>query len=130
MRTVFLNRYKEDKVQTLGEMVYDGQVIAKTLELPYKANQFRVSCIPLGCYTVVRRRSAKFGNHFHILDVPNRDYILIHNANYYWNLLGCIGVGKDHKDINRDGYLDITDSRKTMTKLLAILPQTFYLVIQ
>jgi len=130
MKTVFLNRVKEDKVQTLGEMIFEGQVIAKTLELPYKSNQFRVSCIPLGCYTVVRRRSAKFGNHFHILDVPGRDYILIHNANYYWNLLGCIGVGKEHRDINKDGYLDITDSKTTMTKLLAILPQTFYLVIQ
>ena len=59
--------------------------------------------IPAGLYTVVKRKSAKYGWHFHILDVPNRSLILIHNEiiNSY-QLLGCVAVGKKHIDINKD----------------------------
>jgi hypothetical protein len=51
-------------------------------------------------------------------DVPNRDWILIHPANYTRELLGCIAVGMDHKDIDKDGELDLTSSRKAMGEIL------------
>jgi hypothetical protein len=126
---VYINRYKSDDKQTLGEMLYQGRVIAKTLELPWLQNNSKVSCIPTGTYKVVRRKSAKYGNHFHITNVPGRQFILIHNANYHYQLLGCIAVGKDHADINNDGYLDVTSSKLTMSKLLVQLPLIFDLVI-
>jgi len=129
MEEVVLNRFASTKNETLGDLIYRGKVVAKTLELPWKNNTNRVSCIPVGIYPVIRRRSAKYGLHFHVQNVPKRSYILIHNANYYWNLLGCIGVGETHKDINSDGDLDITNSKVTMNKLLAILPDKFYLKI-
>jgi hypothetical protein len=129
MQKVFLNRFKGDDKQTLGEMLLNGEVVAKTLELAWNNNNRRVSCIPTGTYRVVRRFSSKYGNHFHITNVPKRDKILIHNANYHYQLLGCIAVGRDHIDINKDGYLDVTASRAKMAELLKLLPMEFDLVI-
>jgi len=129
MKQVFLNRFKGDDKQTLGELLFEGKQVAKTLELAWNNNNNRISCIPIGVYKVVRRTSAKYGNHFHITKVPKRDFILIHNANYHYQLLGCIAVGRDHIDINKDGYLDVTQSKDTMQKLLKLLPLEFELVI-
>jgi hypothetical protein len=130
MKNVIIKREKSDDVQTLGRMYYDGKQVAVTLELPWKGNSNRISCIPKGNYKVIRRSSPKYGNHFHILDVPGRSYILIHNANYYSDLLGCIGVGANFAFINKDAHLDITSSRATMTQLLKILPLEFELTIE
>lgn len=129
MEQVFLNRFKGDAKQTLGELLFNGQKVAKTLELAWNDNNNRISCIPVGCYEVVRRKSPKYGNHFHITNVPKRDFILIHNANYHYQLLGCIAVGREHIDINKDGYLDVTQSKDTMSKLLKLLPLEFELII-
>ena len=101
-----------------------------TLELPYKGNEKRKSSIPLGKYSVRKRASEKYGNHFEILNVPNRDLILIHQANYVRELLGCIAVGSSHKDIDNDGVKDVINSKKTLKKLLELLPDNFELEIK
>jgi len=72
------------------------------LELPWKDNQQKVSCIPLGTYSVKRRHSDRFKEHFHIQDVPNRTWILIHPGNYYTQIMGCVLVGGGFSDINND----------------------------
>ena len=127
---VYLERIKYQDKQTLGHLLFNGKEVAKTVELAWKNNNPRISCIPNGEYTVVRRFSAKYGNHFHITGVPGRQYILIHNANYHYQLLGCVAVGKAHTDLDKDGYLDVTESKATMRKLLMQLPQTFTLVVK
>ncbi len=129
LEKVFLNRFKSDQKQTLGELVFKGKVIAKTLELPWKNNQRKISCIPLGTYRVVRRYTSKHGNHFWLKDVPNRDYVLIHRGNYNFQIEGCILPGKDHIDINHDGYLDVTSSKDKMIELNRLLPLEFELII-
>ena len=116
--------------QTLGNLSIDGKEICKTLELPWLENKRRVSCIPEGEYTVVKRNSPKYKNHFHILEVPNRDWILIHHGNFYTDILGCILVGENHVDINRDGLLDVTNSVATMKKLNTIFPDKFKLIVK
>lgn len=116
--------------QTLGNLSVDGKEICKTLELPWLENKRRVSCIPEGEYTVVKRNSPKYKNHFHILEVPNRDWILIHHGNFYTDILGCILVGENHVDINRDGLLDVTNSVATMKKLNTIFPDKFKLIVK
>lgn len=122
------------KGQTLGNLfvIEDTDVLlnCKTLELPDLNNQKRISCIPEGIYTVIKHNSPKFGQCFWIQNVPNRDEILIHAANYKSDLLGCIGVGESHIDMNGDTLKDISNSRKTMDKLLKLLPNTFQLVIR
>ena len=129
MEKVYLDRFKGNDKQTLGEMLYKGKVIAKTLELAWKNNEKQMSCIPIGTYKVVRRFTPKFGNHFWLQDVPNRSYILIHKGNYHFQILGCILVGKQHLDINHDGYQDVTASTEKMKELLNTLPLEFELVI-
>jgi len=126
---IALKRTQHQDKQVLGEMVVNGRTI-KTLELAWKGNQQKVSCIPTGTYSVVKRNSAKYGDHFHVLDVPNRSFILIHHGNYHTDILGCILVGFSHADINKDGYLDVTNSRAAMKYLNDNLPNEFSLRIE
>lgn len=130
MEVVKIKRQPSDAKQTLGVMIYNGKEVCKTLELAWNENNNRISCIPKGSYNVVRRTSPKHGNHFHITNVPKRDMILIHSANYHYQLLGCIAVGKQYFDLNSDGFLDITSSKQTLSELLKILPTEFTLVIE
>jgi len=120
-----------DKVQTLGYFYVDGADFkGKTMELEYNDNKKRISCIPPGTYTVVKRTSPKYGQHFHITNVPNRDMILIHGCNYSRQLLGCIGVGESFIDLDHDGLKDITNSKATLAKLYSIMPDEFQLIIK
>ncbi len=133
MIKVEISRQPSDDKQTLGEMnIYKDNTIiynCKTLELAWKNNEKRVSCIPTGQYKVKKRNSAKYGDHFHVQDVTNRDYILIHHGNYHSDILGCILVGQAHTDINKDGYKDVTSSKNTMAKLNELLPEAFDMVV-
>lgn len=129
-----LRRIFQDASETLGIFtIYDIRNFpfyeVRTLELPWHNNENKISCIPTGNYDVLKRTSAKYGNHFHIVNVPGRDYILIHSANYVRQLLGCIAVGYSHTDIDGDGLRDVTDSRTALSELNDILPKTFKLEI-
>jgi len=119
-----LNRLKESPKQTLGHFsLYDRQYIefsCVTLELPDKDNQKRISRIPRGLYRCMPRYSPKYGHHFELMDVSGRSLILIHFGNYHEDTLGCILVGEAFTDIDKDGDLDITSSKRTMNRLLDI----------
>lgn len=117
-------------VQTLGSLWYNGVQQCVTLELPWKDNKRKISCVPTGTYKVVRRTSQKYGEHFYLTNVPGRNLILIHAANYVTDLLGCIGVGREYAFINKDAYLDINLSKSTLAMLLKNLPKEFDLIIQ
>ena len=133
MKKAVLIRLEENKKQTLGRLfVFDGLDIifeCCTLELAWRENKRNVSCIPIGNYKVNPRNSEKYGDHFLVENVMMRDYILIHEANYYTDLKGCIGVGSNFYDINKDGETDITSSRNTKAKLLGKAPEGFELII-
>lgn len=79
-------KYKEHK-QTLGVIQVlneNGGIMLQgySLELANKDNQKNISRIPAGDYEVITRWSPKFKKHFHILDVENRSWILIHIGNF------------------------------------------------
>ena len=122
----YIPRLRDDGTETLGTLIIYDELKkvfdCKTLELPWKSNKRNVSCIPKGVYHVVHRNSKKYGDHLHIEDVPGRDYILIHAANYVRQLEGCIAVGSTHADIDMDGITDVTSSRVTLKKLIEIVP--------
>jgi hypothetical protein len=106
-------RQQQDDKQTLGRGVIFDPAMDEiftfyTLELPWKENRRRLSCIPANTYWVKKRWSEKYGWHLHILDVPGRDWILIHFGNYHTDILGCILPGNNHVDINGDGHKDET----------------------
>jgi len=127
---VFIKRTMQDDYQTLGELtIPDAGYSCKTLELPWKNNERQESCIPEGTYQVEKRTSDKFKHHFHILDVAERDFILIHHGNYKRDVKGCILVGHDYFDIDGDGHMDVTSSKATMKTLNEILPDAFELEI-
>lgn len=127
-------RFSESPVQTLAKfIVFDDHNLELAqgymLELPDNSNERRISRINPGEYTCVKRFSEKYSNHFHILDVEGRDYILIHHGNYYTNTKGCILPGDGLADINKDGYNDVINSKKTMKLLNKILPDKFKVLI-
>ena len=134
MKHILLQRISDDGIQTLGKAVIQdehGNVYLRfvTLELPWKNNQRLISCIPPGEYEMFRRHSEKYGSHFHILNVPGRDMILIHTANFKRELKGCIAPGASHFDIDADGNKDVTSSRATLAQLQRELPEESKIII-
>ena len=76
---------------TNGKLEVEGKLICLTIELPWKENEKRVSCIPEGKYFISKRYSKKFQFHLEVLDVKNRSFILFHPANNAQKELnGCI----------------------------------------
>ena len=76
---------------TNGILECDGKLICLTIELPWKNNETKVSCIPEGKYFIKKRYSKKFQWHLEIMDVKNRSLILFHPANNaLQELNGCI----------------------------------------
>jgi Family of unknown function (DUF5675) len=66
-------------------------VVCNTIELPWLQNKRSVSCIPEGRYELMKRTTAKRGQHLLVLNVKGRDGILIHPANdALKELRGCI----------------------------------------
>ena len=132
---LLISRYVDTGKQYIGNgflLSDDDNLIQfefRTLELSRKNNKKNVSCIPIGDYKVKKRRSKKFGWHFHIQDVDNRDLILIHKGNYYTDIEGCVLVGDDIQYLNKDDEIDVVNSSKTMKKLLKKLPKEFNLTI-
>jgi len=129
MKQITLTRLVYESEQVLGYF-FDGlDRLCCTLEPEWDDNMVKVSCITPGVYKVVSRYSAKYGHHFHVLDVKGRTLILIHFGNYNSDTIGCIIVGNNHTDINNDGCRDVTSSKVTMKKLINYLPKEFELRI-
>ena len=99
----------------LGKLYLNSEFYGHTLELAWKENQKRISCIPKGVYEVKKRHTEKSKykyEHLHILDVPDRELILMHIGNYPKNSKGCILVG------NTRALNFVGESRKAFYKLM------------
>jgi hypothetical protein len=113
-RPVVVIKRQYGVVQTLGTLTTAG-FTCKTLELRWLENKRNVSCIPEGTYEVDRTFSMKFGRYvYRLKNVKERDGILIHPANFVYQLNGCIALGTYFKDINSDGVIDIANSKKAV----------------
>lgn len=132
---VCLERYDYGEKQTTGRLfVYDDDGRLRlnlfTLELPWKKNKRRVSCIPEGTYKVIKHNSPKFKQSFWIKNVKGRSEILIHAGNFYTQILGCILVGLDARDINGDGLTDVVSSRRAIERLYLHTTSEFEMTIE
>lgn len=111
-----------DENQTTGTCnVYDdkGRLVfsALSLERGDQQNKRNVSRINNGTYPLVLEYSHRFKKElWEIKETENRSECKFHSANYWYQLNGCIALGLDLKDINRDGYRDVTSSRLTMSR--------------
>lgn len=126
--------------ETLGSLYVDGQLICKTMELPWKDNRNGVSCIPEGSYPVTKeppipkddvmgRHERKYW-HFRLHDTGKRQGILIHLITFVKDLRGCVGVGDKFADLNKDGVPDMVGSTKALQALIDLLPDNFVLTIK
>ena len=95
----------------------DGIPFALTLERPWLENQRSVSCIPTGTYTAKRHVSPRFGETFHLQDVPGRSEILLHKGNIDDDSHGCILVGEQFNNVR--GEDGITASKEGFAEFMA-----------
>ena len=76
---------------TNGKLECEGKTICNTIELSWRNNERRVSCVPEGKYFLEKRYSKKFKWHIEVKNVANRSGILFHPANNAnQELNGCI----------------------------------------
>ncbi len=130
MNKVILQRNIDTGKETLGELAFNG-FTCKTLERPWLDNKRDVSCIPTGEYICEFIHTLKFPfGVYHVTNVPNRDGILIHKGNYFYDVIGCILLGTDYTDLNKDGQRDIINSTITVNRFNTLLnKQPFILKI-
>ena len=127
MKEVLVIRDYMDDEQTLGRLYVrdeNGCIVfqCECLERSYKDNKKRVSSIPEGTYPLMLEWSNRFKKElWEIYNVPGRSECKIHSANYWFQLNGCIALGKARKDINNDGYADVTSSKPTMKKFHEVM---------
>lgn len=134
---LIVDRFKDTGKQTLGRMQYvdeKNNVLfdCVTLELPWKNNKNKISCIPVGeydCEKVGPSENIKYP-HIWITNVKGRSGVKIHIANYYTQIQGCIAVGSSHLDLNKDGEQDVTASKTTFAALMNVAPNKFKLIIR
>lgn len=112
--------------RTLGWLnVYDGAALVfrcACLELPWKDNASKVSCVPAGKYPLVLEYSSAFkADLWELKMTPGRSECKIHAANYPSQLLGCIAPGLIHADLDKDGRLDAARSREARLKFQAAM---------
>lgn len=117
--------------ETLSSLyVYNGAFKAfscKGLEPAWRDNHHSISCIPEGTYVVIKEATSPGHEypHFRVQNVPDRQGILWHGGNYFKDTLGCLLVGDSFGDRNKDGTLDVLNSRATLQKLYDMLPDKF-----
>ena len=134
MRHLELRHKIGSDIQTIGVLSvvdYTGVLFTcMTLELPWKDNKRGVSRIITDDYLIEKFNSPMNGNCFLLKDVPGRSMIEIHVLNTYKETSGCIGVGREYgPDVDMDGVGDITDSKKTLSTILALMPEKSYIRI-
>lgn len=125
---ICIERIETDEKQTLGKLYLyssNGALLfhCLTMELPWRGNQKRISCIPAGKYPTFLHQSPKFGPSLWVKNVDNRSEILIHKGNYNRDTLGCILPGAQFLDIDGDGSKDVTNSKKTVKKLIEAITE-------
>ncbi len=124
--SIYISRLKRDSKQTLGMLHYSegiSSVSINTLELSWKDNEKGISCIKEGVYDWKKSWSVKHKMYvIRLLNVPGRDNIEIHIANFFHDLLGCIAVGIGLKDIDKDGEIDTTSSKIAFKALMDSTP--------
>lgn len=124
-----LVRTKDTGEETFGHLYLfgdNGKLIFQCVvnELPWKENKRRISCIPAGFYILSFRTIGKYAfDSYHITnidgsEVSERSDILLHYGNFEYDTLGCVLAGETFYDIDKDGDLDITNSKTTMRRLI------------
>lgn len=127
---IILRTVQQGDTGTYGMMIQGEKTIAFTCEDPWNDNRVGESCIPAGAYHCEKRVTHKYGHHWWVKDVPNRELILIHVGNYINDTTGCILVGDGFLRDEKMTAIGISNSKATMNKLREILPDSFTLRVE
>lgn len=121
-------RFEDDNLGTFGSLLLGGERLCVTVELPWHNNEPHISCIPFGNYQCEKYLSPRHGYYVWLIkEVPNRQGIEFHIANFARELLGCVGVGSQFGKI--DGIPCVLNSKNTFEMLRSTLPDHFSLTI-
>ena len=124
MKKFTLVRLQTSDQGTLGRLIsHDGNFQCLTLELPWRDNQFNISCIPAGEYHAEQKYSPRFDKALYRLrdsETAPRSAILIHEGNfagdtkkgYKSDAQGCILLGTQVASFG--GQMAVFDSVKAM----------------
>ena len=117
---------------TFGELTLFNDVDANfkcyTVERPWLNNQSMISCVPSGIYILEKHASKKYSDTFALVggtvshfteEGKARSCCLIHSANHYESVNGCIGLGESLGFVQ--GNWAVLNSGKTVKELLSIL---------
>jgi hypothetical protein len=117
---------------TTGVLSIGNEFMTNTMELPWLNNGRNISCIPEGMYEVIKQKATQTRPYdfFRLMFVPDRSGILIHRITYVKDLRGCIGVGREWIDLNKDGIPDLIKSGDALREMINRLPDTFTLEIK
>lgn len=116
---------------TNGEIWHDGKLICKTIELPWKENAKKISCIPEGRYSLIIKWHKKHGWVIELQGVLNRKGILMHAANNAMKeLKGCIAPVTE--TISHGNGIKSKTALKALLKIVleAAAEEGIYLTIQ
>lgn len=93
MRKAFLirDRQADESCGKFGSFTTDSGFSVYSLERPSSGDH---PCIPAGTYEVKKTPHPIHGLCYEVQNVPGRSAILIHPANWFFQLLGCIALGR------------------------------------
>lgn len=135
MNLLKIYRISDNGIQTIGKAVVVDSDIQEisfecySLELPWKNNKQKVSCIPTGKYACSKNSgTVKFPyEHFDIHNVPGRAGVKIFCEDFSVKMNGYVIMGSDL--IEKGIIMDAVDSSITLKKLTHFLPNEFELQI-
>lgn len=105
-------------INECGDVLFQSE----SIERGWIDNKKMISCVPEGEYPLKLEWSPRFQKDlWELYDVPNRSECKFHSANYARQLNGCIALGEHRIDIDKDGYLDVTNSRATMSEFHEVM---------
>jgi len=127
MPSIHLERFAYAPDGVFGRLTLPNGEKLYTVERPWLGNKPFESCIPDGVYELKKRVSpvvertsgGEFAEGWEVTNVPEREYIMLHVANWPEDVEGCIGIGRDYAVLG--GRNAVTDSRASFRKLMRSL---------
>lgn len=133
-RLTLMRQFTSDQ-GTLGHLLDEtNQRLFYTLELPWRDNRRKISCIPLGEYLCTWVRSPRFGWVYTVNDIPDRSHVLIHSGNlagdtskgFTSHVEGCILLGNYKGSVN--GQLAVLSSRPAVSRFNSLMDKESFIL--